>query len=115
MPSEFPGLEAKVRMLVDNDVEPLAQKWRKELPGDVGFALFLLQLGEGDVGIAYVSSLERDGIVRAMAEWLRVEGKQRFPYIAEFFDFLYYATRRPGDKDYDAEFAMKVRREGFRK
>jgi hypothetical protein len=109
MPSEYPGLEAKVRMLVEKDVAPMARRWKKELPGDVGFVVFMTHLGS-EGGIAYVSSLQRHDVLRSLIEWIRVEGKKTYPELKEFFDYLHLATREPQDSDYDEEFVKKARK-----
>ena len=111
--NEYPGLEARVRMLVERDLGPMARAWKKELPGDLGFIAFLFHWGEGG-GIAYVSNGQREDTVKSLAEWMRHEGERSFPHLKDFFDYLYLATRQPGDQGYDKVFAERVRREGMR-
>jgi len=104
MPNEYPGLEIKLNKLVETDLAPLARKWKKDLSReDLGFITLLFHY-DPDGGIAYVASTPRNDAVRALIEWLKVEGTAQFPHLRAMFEYIYGATRQPGDKDYSAEF-----------
>jgi hypothetical protein len=112
-PSEYPGLEVMLNKMVDRDLAPMMKVWKEELKrGEIGFISFIFHYGEGG-GIAYAASIDRNDAIRSLTEWLRHEGPIQFPFMQDFFDFLYLATRKPEDKDYDREFVMNVRRKGF--
>jgi hypothetical protein len=59
-PHEAPGLEAMMRRA--------SEAVKKELPPDVGFAVFVFHSGEGGY-LAYGSNAEREDMVKTIGEW----------------------------------------------
>lgn len=108
MPSEYPGLEIMLRKLIQEDLQPMAQRWRKQLPGDVLFSLFLMHHGPGG-GFAYASNADRAGAIRSLIEFIAREGKVQWPEFEAFFDMLYMCTRAPEDEDYDPDYIQRVK------
>lgn len=66
--------EVDRRLALERRTVEIARKVKADLPPGTGFTLFLFNFGEGG-NLAYVSTGEREDVVKAIREWLaRVDG-----------------------------------------
>ncbi len=61
--------EIQVRLVLERQCRALAEDLGRKVPAGVGFILFLCDFGN-DGNLAYVSSVERDGAIKLVQEWL---------------------------------------------
>jgi len=69
-------VEKQVRMVLETQCRDLAKHLAPKVPAGCGFALFLFDFG-ADGNTAYVSTAQREDMVRLVAEWLEIQLKER--------------------------------------
>lgn len=55
-------------------LQELARDLKKGMPPGWGFGIFMFEYGEPPSTMVWISSAERSNIVKALQEWMRVEG-----------------------------------------
>ena len=65
--------DKQVRLLQEMGTAAVARKLKAMLPPDQGFILFTVTFGKESV-IAYVSTIDRDDVVRTLRAWLDSQG-----------------------------------------
>lgn len=61
--------QKQVRLVLEQQCRQIANLLKPQVPAGVGFILFLSDFGEGG-NVAYVSTVEREGAVKLVQEWL---------------------------------------------
>jgi hypothetical protein len=61
--------EMQMRLLLERQCRSIAEALRPVMPAGIGFILFLSDYGERG-NVAYVSTIERDDVIKLLHEWL---------------------------------------------
>jgi hypothetical protein len=69
-------VEKQVRLVLEQQCRAIADKLKDMCPAGVGFALFLADYGEKG-NTAYVSSVDREDMIRLVEEWLERQKAER--------------------------------------
>lgn len=62
-------VDKQVRLVLEKQTREIANVVKERVPAGVGFALFLFDFG-ADGNIGYVSTAQRDDMIRLIEEWL---------------------------------------------
>lgn len=62
-------VEKQVRLVLEQQCRQIANLLKPQVPAGVGFILFLSDFGDGG-NVAYVSTVEREGAIKLVQEWL---------------------------------------------
>lgn len=76
--SEETLVQKQVRLVLEQQTHDVAEKLKAMVPAGVGFTLFLVDYGEKG-NLAYVSSADREDMIKNIEEWLERQGRTRTP------------------------------------